>query len=149
MAVGAAAGTILAAGCAVVYLLIVAVGTAVVRTAGVALRVTDSALLRIKNIRIHCPHCGERVPYPGYLCPGRPQCTNWHRDVRPGRFGIIRRYCLCGKRMQTLLLFGSAQMTAFCPRCGQLWQHSPAASRRSCWPSPARPGWARPGWFLP
>lgn len=125
MAAGAAAGTILAAGCAAVYLLIVAVATAGARGAGAVLRGIDSGLLRIKNIRIHCPHCGERVPYPGYLCPGRPQCTRWHRDVRPGRFGIIRRYCQCGKRMRTLLLFGSAQMTAFCPRCGQLWQHSP------------------------
>ncbi len=114
-----------AAGCAAVCLLIVAVGTAGVRAAGAVLRGIDSGLLRIKNIRIHCPHCGERVPYPGYLCPGQPQCTRWHRDVRPGRFGIIRRYCRCGKRMRTLLLFGSAQMTAFCPRCGQLWQHSP------------------------
>jgi hypothetical protein len=125
MAGGAAAGTILAAGCAAVYLLVVAVCTAGVRTTGAVLRSVDSGLLRIKNIRIHCPHCGERVPYPGYLCPGSPQCTNWHRDVRPGRFGIIRRYCLCGKRMKTLLLFGSAQMTAFCPRCGTLWQHHP------------------------
>ena len=30
-----------------------------------------------------------------------------------------------GNGCSTLLLFGSAQMTAFCPRCGQLWQHSP------------------------
>ena len=125
MAVGAATGAVLAAGCAAVYLLIVAACTAVVRATGAVLRGLDSGLLRIKNIRIHCPHCGERVPYPGYLCPGRPQCIRWHRDVRPGRFGIIRRYCRCGKRMPTLLLFGSAKLAAFCPRCGTLWQHSP------------------------
>jgi hypothetical protein len=124
MAAGAAAGTLLAAGCAAVYLLIVAVATVGVRAAVVVLRGIDSALLSIKNIRIHCPNCGQRVPYPGYVCPG-PRCTHRHRDVRPGRFGIIRRYCRCGTRMKTLLLFGSARMTAFCPRCGTLWQHSP------------------------
>jgi hypothetical protein len=124
MAAGAVAGALLAAGCAAVYLLIVAVCTVGVRTTGTVLRSIDSGLLRLKNIRIHCPNCGERVPYPGYVCPG-PQCVHRHRDVRPGRFGIIHRYCRCGKQMKTLLLFGSAQMTAFCPRCGTLWQHHP------------------------
>jgi Double-GTPase 2 len=123
MGVGAAVGALLAAGCAAVYLLVVAVCTAGVRVTGAVLRGIDSGLLRIKNIRIHCPNCGERVPYPGYVCPG-PKCRHRHQDVRPGRFGIIRRSCRCGTRMKTLLLFGSAQMTAFCPRCGTLWQHS-------------------------
>jgi Double-GTPase 2 len=124
MAAGAIAGTLLAAGCAAIYLLIVGVCTAGIRAAGAMLRGIDSVLLKIKNIRIHCPNCGRRVPYPGYVCPS-PQCMHRHRDVRPGRFGIVRRYCRCGERMKTLLLFGTAQMTAFCPHCGTLWQHSP------------------------
>ena len=92
MAVGAAAGILLTAGCALVYLLAVELGTAGTRTAGALLRGADSALLRIKNIRILCPYCGHRVPYPGCFCPGSA-CDRKHRDVRPGRFGIIRRYC--------------------------------------------------------
>ena len=124
MAVGAAAGTLLTAGCALVYLLAVALGTASTRAAGALLRGADSALLRIKNIRILCPYCGHRVPYPGYLCP-RLDCDRKHRDVRPGRFGITRRYCHCGQPMKTLLLLGSARMTAFCPHCDEVWEHGP------------------------
>lgn len=124
MALGAVAGTLLTAGCALVYLLAVAFGTAGTRAAGAALRGADSALLSIKNIRILCPYCGHRVPYPGYVCPG-PDCDRRHRDVRPGRFGITRRYCDCGQPVKTLLLFGSARMMAFCPYCDQLWEHGP------------------------
>jgi hypothetical protein len=124
MAVGAAAGTLLAAGCASVYLLAVALGTAGTRAAGALLRGADSALLSIKNIRILCPYCGHPVPYPGYLCPG-PDCDRRHRDVRPGRFGITRRYCHCGQPVKTLLLLGSARMTAFCPHCDEVWEHGP------------------------
>jgi Double-GTPase 2 len=122
MAAGTAAGTVVAAGCAVVYLVNVAIGTAAVRASAVVLRGIDSALLRIKNIRIVCTHCGERVPYPGYACPA---CLNRHQDIRPGRLGVLRRYCNCGSPMSTLLLFGSASMNAFCPICGTSLPHRP------------------------
>jgi hypothetical protein len=88
------------------------------------LRVADSAVLRVKNIRMVCPACYERVPYPGYECPGG-RCTRRHRDIRPGRFGILRRRCQCGERMKTLLLFGSSGMNAFCPGCGHSLEHRP------------------------
>jgi Double-GTPase 2 len=124
MAVGTAAGAVLAAGCALLHLLVVALSTAGVRATGAVLRVADSVLLRIKNIRIVCKHCGERVPYPGYMCPGE-KCERRHQDVRPGRYGVIRRYCRCGMRMKTLLLLGSARMAAFCPYCGQSLDYGP------------------------
>ena len=126
MAAGTAVGTVAAAGCAVVQLAAVGISAAFVRAAGAALRGADSAVLRIKNIRMVCPNpeCYERVPYPGYECPARP-CTRRHRDIRPGRFGIVRRRCQCGARMKTLLLFGSARMNAFCPRCGNMLEHRP------------------------
>ena len=66
----------------------------------------------------------ERVPYPGYECP-RSGCARRHRDVRPGRFGIMRRRCQCGTPMNTLLLFGSSRMAAFCPHCGHPLEHRP------------------------
>ena len=88
------------------------------------LRGADSAFLGVKNIRMVCPACSERVPYPGYVCPGGG-CARRHRDVRPGRFGIMRRRCQCGTRMSTLLLFGSSRMAAFCPHCGHPLEHRP------------------------
>ena len=124
MAAGTAVGTVAAAGCALVHLLAVGISAASVRAAGTVLRIVDSAVLRIKNIRMVCPKCYERVPYPAYECPGRA-CARRHHDVRPGRFGIVRRRCQCGTRMKTLLLFGSAQMDAYCPHCGTSLEHRP------------------------
>ncbi len=124
MAAGTAFGAVVAACCALVHLLTVGVSAAFVRAGGAALRGVDSAVLRIRNIRMVCPHCYERVPYPAYACPG-PACARRHQDVRPGRFGILRRRCQCGTRMKTLLLFGSAQMDAYCPHCGKSLEHRP------------------------
>ena len=126
LAVGAAAGAVIAAVFALIHLLVVGVSAVVVRVAGTMLRVADSAMLRIKNVRMVCPHCYERVAYPAYDCPGE-DCTRRHRDVRPGRFGILRRRCQCGTPMNTLLLFGSSRMAAFCPHpgCERSLEHRP------------------------
>jgi hypothetical protein len=124
IAAGTVAGTVAAACCALVYLLAIGVCAAAVRAAGTVLRAADSAVLRVKNIRMVCPNCYKRVPYPAYECPGRG-CGRRHRDVRPGRFGILRRRCQCGARLKTLLLFGSARMNAHCPDCGYSLEHGP------------------------
>jgi hypothetical protein len=106
-----------------------------VRAAGGTLRAVDSAVLRLRNIRMVCPNpnCYERVPYPSYECPGRA-CSRRHRDVRPGRFGILRRRCECGTRMKTLLLFGSAQMDAYCPYCDKSLEHRPGKTAETVLP---------------
>jgi double-GTPase-like protein len=124
IAAGAAAGAAAAIGCALIQLAVVGLATGVMRAIGMTLRGVDSAILRVKNIRMICPVCSERVPYPGYMCPG-PACTRRHRDVRPGRFGIFRRRCRCGRTMPTLLLFGSSRMDAFCPDHGHPMEHRP------------------------
>src|SRR5579872_159882 len=83
------------------------------------LRVADSALLRVRSIRITCTQCYRHVPYPSYRCPS---CGTLHRDVRPGRYGVLRRRCACGEEsLPTLLILGSHQLAAFCPygSCGK------------------------------
>jgi Double-GTPase 2 len=138
-ALGMVAGTVLGAaataGCAFVHLLTVGLSATCVRIAGTVLRCADSAVLRIKNIRMVCPHCGERITYPAYECPS-PACTKRHRDIRPGRFGILRRYCDCGEPMATLLLFGSSRMNAYCPyeNCGEPLEYRPGK-----WPETVLP----------
>jgi Double-GTPase 2 len=133
MAVGTAAGALAAAGCALIQLVVVGVSAGLVRAAGAALRGADSAFLRVRNIRMVCPACSERVPYPGYVCPGSG-CARRHRDVRPGRFGIVRRRCQCGTRMSNLLLFGSSRMAAFCPHCGHPLEHRPGEAPETVLP---------------
>jgi hypothetical protein len=80
------------------------------------LRVLDAALLRIKGIRMTCPGCYRRIGYPAYRCPN---CGALHRDVRPGRYGVLSRRCSCDEQtLPTLLLLGSHRLTAFCPYPG-------------------------------
>jgi double-GTPase-like protein len=86
---------------------------------GIALlRLIDTALLRLRGIRITCGACHHRVPYPAYECPS-DGCSLRHTDVRPGRYGVFRRVCACGAAMPTLLILGSHRMRAFCVYCGE------------------------------
>ncbi len=128
MAFGIAFGAVGFAAIAVVHTMVAAVLLAGMRVAGVMLRVIDSGLLRVKNIRMTCPHCFERVAYPAYKCRG---CGRLHQDIRPGRYGIFRRRCLCGARLPTLLLLGSARLEAYCPHegCGRSMEHRPGEAQ--------------------
>jgi hypothetical protein len=91
---------------------------------------TDSGMLRIKNIKMTCPHCYERVTYPAYKC-ANDDCEHTHHDIRPGKYGIVRRRCLCGTKLPTLLLLGSARLPAYCPYpgCGHSLEHRPGEAR--------------------
>ncbi|MFI1993853.1 hypothetical protein [Actinoplanes sp. NPDC020271] len=80
------------------------------------LRGVDSGLSQLRGIKLTCPACHHRVVYPAYDCPN-PSCHRRHTDVRPGRYGLLRRTCVCGERMPTLLVLGSHRMTAYCPHC--------------------------------
>lgn len=80
------------------------------------LRGVDTLRLRLKGIGLFCSSCHQRVVYPVYACPA---CRRQHRDVRPGRYGVLRRTCACGNRMPTLLLLGSSALQAACPHCGE------------------------------
>jgi hypothetical protein len=123
--VGVAGVGVGATGGAVALLVAVAVHAVLVGVAhvicwcGIALlRLIDTALLRLRGIRMTCGACHHRVPYPAYECPG-PGCTLRHTDVRPGRYGVFRRFCACGTGMPTLLLLGSHRLRAFCVYCGE------------------------------
>ena len=113
-------GTGVAAVLIAVTVAVQAVLMAVLAALGIAaawgLRMVDSGLLLLRGIRMHCPSCSRRVSYPSYRCPG---CDAWHQDIRPGRYGVLRRWCSCGEQsMPTLLLLGSHQLRAYCPHPG-------------------------------
>lgn len=94
---------------------------------GVAvLRLVDGGLLRLRRIRMLCPRCFEHLAYPSYVCD---RCGRVHRDVRPGRRGAFRRRCVCGRSMPTLLVLGSAGLSARCPHCDQGLEHRPGEAR--------------------
>lgn len=126
---GTAIGMIGFACCAAVHLAVAGTALVAVRITASVLRAIDSAWLRIRHIRMICPHCFHKVTYPAYGCAGQG-CTRRHRDIRPGRYGVVRRWCLCGTRLPTLLLFGSGEMAAYCPHqgCEKPLEHRPGAA---------------------
>ena len=126
MVAGTALGAAATAGCLFVDLLTVGVSATSVRITGAVLRGADSAILRIKNIRMVCPNCHERITYPAYEYPSPIAPIGTGTYGRPG-LGIVRRYRRCGTPMATLLLFGSSRMNAYCPykKCGQSLEHRP------------------------
>jgi hypothetical protein len=79
------------------------------------LRGADAGLSAIRGINLSCPSCHQRVVYPAYECPN---CAVKHYNVRPGKYGVLRRTCRCGSKLPTLLLLGSHKMNAFCPHPG-------------------------------
>jgi hypothetical protein len=122
MLLGLTAGTLasglLLAAVTVIQVLIMLLVAGLGISAIFSLRAIDSVLLRIRGITITCPKCYRHIPYPSYKCPG---CGALHHDIRPGRYGVVRRRCSCGQRsLPTLLILGSHRLTAFCPHriCG-------------------------------
>lgn len=113
LVLGTLAGAVLLAAATTVQVLFVIILAWIGISAILALRAVDSTLLRIKGIRMTCPRCYRHISYPSYRCPG---CGALHHDIRPGRYGVLRRHCgSCGKSLPTLLILGSHRMTAFCP----------------------------------
>lgn len=119
--VGGLGGAVLLGVLALLHALAIGIAQVVSRAAIGVLRGADTALLAAKGIRgMTCPHCYRKIDYPSYSCEA-PNCSRRHRDVRPGRYGVLRRRCACGARLPTLLLLGSHQLPAFCPEpeCGR------------------------------
>ncbi len=77
---------------------------------------------RTRRVRLHsdasCPKCFHVTPRPAYQCP---QCKVWHRDIRPGRLGLIMRRCQCGTRLPATPLRAAWRLQAICQHegCGQ------------------------------
>ncbi|WP_229905504.1 TRAFAC clade GTPase domain-containing protein [Lentzea cavernae] len=83
------------------------------------LRLVDVVMLRFRGITMTCRVCGHRVTEVLYGCPGCK--TTLHGDVRPGRYGMTRRRCQCGKpfpSMMVLMWFVKQddKPTLWCPR---------------------------------
>jgi len=124
LVLGALAGAIVVALLAAVHEIVVGVLAVGWRILGLALRLVDSALLRVRNIRMRCTACFERMPYPAYRCP---DCDETHWEIRPGADGILRRTCACGRQLPTLLMTGTGALAARCPYrgCGSELEYRP------------------------
>lgn len=63
-----------------------------------------------------CPRCFHVTDWPAYRCPG---CSALHRDIRPGRLGLIMRRCDCGALLPTMPMRAAWRLKAACQRCGK------------------------------
>ncbi|HET9967097.1 MAG TPA: hypothetical protein VFQ68_02605 [Streptosporangiaceae bacterium] len=69
---------------------------------------------RLARTQASCPRCFHVTEWPAYRCPG---CSILHRDLRPGRQGLIMRRCECGTLLPTMPLRAAWRLKAACQRC--------------------------------
>jgi hypothetical protein len=115
MGAGIIFGAFIAACCASIHILVVGLCGAGARIAAAVLNGAAAAFPRTQT----CPGCSAQVRRPRYICNGHG-CQREHRDLRPGRFGVLRRRCHCGTSIRTLPLSGSPPAAAVCPHCGHV-----------------------------
>ena len=120
---------------AALFVLITAV-TLVVSASGAVVSVAVAAVLRgaeagwrgLIRAEASCPHpdCYAMLARPAYRCQG---CGVLHRDIRPGRLGVVFRRCRCGALMPTMVLRAAWTLEAVCQRCGRPLRKGSAALR--------------------
>jgi hypothetical protein len=77
------------------------------------LRGAEALRHRIRRTSYECPVDHERFPLPVYVCPS---CGAEHRQLVPGRWGVIKRECECGKvALPTMVLNGRQRVPQRCP----------------------------------
>ena len=77
------------------------------------LRVADALRRRIRHASYECPTDHERFALPVYVCPA---CGAEHRRLVPGRWGIFKRECKCGKTaLPTTVIGGRQRVPQQCP----------------------------------
>jgi len=80
----------------------------------VVLRGSERLWHRLVRAQASCPHCYHVMDRPAYRCPG---CSKLHRDLRPGRLGLVARRCECGTLLPTMVLRAAWRLPAVCQRC--------------------------------
>lgn len=91
-----------------------------------ALRGVEAAWLRLHDTSASCPSCFYVSKRPAYRCS---RCAALHRDIRPGRLGVLERRCQCDELMPTMVLRAAWSRQAACQRCGEPLRKGAAALR--------------------
>jgi hypothetical protein len=74
----------------------------------------DRAYRKMNRINMICPSCHHKDELPVYVCPS---CNSSHDDLKPGKYGIFKRKCMCGHKLPASVLNGRSELPACCPRC--------------------------------
>jgi hypothetical protein len=107
-----------AAACYALFVLVsiccVAITMALFGPIAIIARGAERARRTLLRTQASCPRCFHVTSWPAYRCPG---CSALHRDVRPGRLGLIVRRCDCGTLLPTMTLRAAWPLKAVCQRC--------------------------------
>ena len=79
----------------VMLIVFAAIGLVVYPCFGIVLLI-ETIVLKIKKVSYRCPVCKHSYEIPVYACP---ICHIRHVHLRPGRYGIFRRKCVCDARI--------------------------------------------------
>lgn len=112
-ALGFSAVVLLIAITTAVHALLAGLCVLTLRATAYALRWAEIATRAFRGITIECDSCRRHVDRPAFLCV----CGRIHRDLAPGDQGVLRRTCLCGHRLPTLLSNGKSTLPACCGEC--------------------------------
>lgn len=80
------------------------------------LRLAEAIRRVVRRTGYECPVDHKRFPLPVYVCPG---CGAQHARLVPGRWGILKRECRCGRvALPTMVLNGRQRVPQQCPEDG-------------------------------
>src|SRR5699024_8027338 len=71
----------------------------------------DAYYLLSRKVATICPSCYHQSVLPNYICS---ECDRVHTDLRPSRFGIRERKCLCETTLLTTAPDDRQELTARC-----------------------------------
>ena len=80
----------------------------------------DNIYYSVKKISRRCDNCNKVYKLPVYVCPN---CGVPHLSLRPGKFGVLKRRCVCGyvlpcfQKGKTKDNLSRKELEAFCPYC--------------------------------
>jgi len=104
----------------IIHTLILSLSLLCVWLAALFLNIVEFVSTLWRSLHYVCPHndCYERVRLPVFICPA---CGAEHRKLVPGKYGVFKRKCRCGKKLPTSSLNGRKKLPMICSNknCGR------------------------------
>lgn len=73
------------------------------------------AIDKSTRVEQHCPNDYATFKLPDFICP---YCGKVHKNLAPGRSGLVFARCSCGRFISCASISGRKRLTAVCPKCG-------------------------------
>ena len=98
----------------IIHTAVLGVFLVLVLLASLFLNIVEKISMLWRSLNYVCPHtgCYQRMTLPIFVCPS---CGAWHKKLIPGKYGVFRRKCECGKLLPTSPLTGRSRLDMICP----------------------------------